>query len=88
MDTIFEKSGWFSVIKNAATEPHRFDKHGNLLIDYVEHAGDSAIRRRSVATADSEKKQREELREVHNEKGAGGVLAEGDGGSSSGSAGR
>jgi hypothetical protein len=49
MDTIFIKTkSIFTVVKVAKEEPHRYDKNGNVLIDYAdteEHA-----RRKSSAT--------------------------------------
>ena len=45
MDLIFSKSTWLNVVKVADKEPHRYDKHGNLLIEYTET--EEAQRRRS-----------------------------------------
>jgi hypothetical protein len=57
IDTIFQKSkGWFSVVRVAKHEPHRYGKNGELLIDYEEtlehiervHVGERAPSMRSV----------------------------------------
>lgn len=49
MDTIFIKTkSIFSVVRVAAEEPHRYDKNGDVLIDYTE-TGEHA-RRKSSAT--------------------------------------
>lgn len=53
MDSIFAKSGWWSVVSIAQKEPNRFDRNGNLLIAY----GDTGEheRRNSVASANNSK---------------------------------
>jgi MFS family permease len=54
MDEIFHKTtGPFDVVKIAKELPHRFDKRGNLLIDYhdTEEARDAERRRSSVTGA-------------------------------------
>lgn len=48
MDSIFAKSGVFSVVPIANKEPHRFDKQGNLLIAYGD--SDMAHRLHSVVS--------------------------------------
>lgn len=49
MDSIFHKvkgnMGWFTVVKVAKEEPHRYGKKGELLIEYTET--EEAVRRRS-----------------------------------------
>ncbi|KAE8445462.1 hypothetical protein EG329_013352 [Mollisiaceae sp. DMI_Dod_QoI] len=54
IDNIFKKTtkgwrGWFDVVKTAKTEPLRYGKHGELLIDY-EHT-EEHLRRQRIATA-------------------------------------
>ena len=37
MDDIFKKSSnIFDVVPNSINEPYRFDKHGELKVDYIE----------------------------------------------------
>jgi hypothetical protein len=52
MDEIFHKTtGPFDVVKIAKELPHRFDKHGELLIDYADtEAARETERRRSSVT--------------------------------------
>ena len=45
MDAIFAKSNWLSVVSVAAKEPHRYDRHGNMVIAYEDT--DVGQRRRS-----------------------------------------
>lgn len=55
MDTIFHKAegnkGWFSVVKIAKEEPHRYGKKGELLIDYeqTDERRRSSVRRASLS---------------------------------------
>jgi len=54
MDEIFHKTtGAFDVVKAAKDTPHRYDKRGELLIDYAdtEQAMDAERRRSSVVAA-------------------------------------
>lgn len=53
MDAIFAKSNWLSVVSVAAKEPHRYDKHGNLVIAY-EDTEEGKYRRSSVRSLDKE----------------------------------
>ncbi len=83
MDSIFRKTtGIFSVVRTAKEEPHRYGKHGEILIDYEateehERRRSTAERRASVISSvrsrtdmDSEKGTRVE-REHYNEKHRG-----------------